>query len=302
LSIERIVLAALMLLAAGAMRADFTFALLGDAPYWPDEETQFIDMLREINQQDVAFVVHVGDIKNGSSPCDDAVFLQRREMFAISRHPLIYLPGDNEWTDCWRLFAGSYDPLERLAKLREVFFNAPTSLGMTRIPLTRQSDTSSHPYPEHVRWIRERVLFAGFNLPGGDNNLNRMPDEHAKRDRAAREWLNAAFALARSRELGAVVLLMQANPFTESLRPRRGFTAFLERVAAETANFAGPVLLVNGDTHHHRIDHPVQDPVRKAPLRNLTRVEVFGSPRVDWVRVRAVDTGGRVTFAFSPGR
>ena len=39
-----------------------------------------------------------------------------------------------------------------------------------------------------------------------------------------------------------------------------------------------------------------------APLRNLTRVEVFGSPRVDWVRVRAVDTGGRVTFAFSPGR
>jgi len=42
--------------------------------------------------------------------------------------------------------------------------------------------------------------------------------------------------------------------------------------------------------------------VHKAPLRNLTRVEVFGSPRVDWVRVRAVDTGGRVTFAFSPGR
>ena len=298
----RLTLAAVMLLSASVTRGDFTFAALGDAPYWPEEETQFINMLREINQEDVAFVVHVGDFKNGSSPCDDEVFLQRREMFAASRHPFIYLPGDNEWTDCWRFFAGRHDPMERLAKLRELFFDAPSSLGITRIPLTRQSDTSSHAYPEHVRWIRERVLFAGFNLPGGDNNLNRMPAEHAERDAAAREWLTAAFALARSRKLGAVVLFMQANPFSESLRPRRGFTAFLDSVAAETANFDGPVLLINGDTHHHRIDHPLRDSARKAPLRNFTRVEVFGSPRVDWVRVRAVEAGGRVTFAFSPGR
>ena len=297
-------LTAIALLACGAAAAQgFSFALLGDMPYWPDEETQFVDLLREINHEDVAFVVHVGDFKNGSSSCADTVFEQRREMFAASRHALIYLPGDNEWTDCWRPFAGGFDPLERLARLREIFFREPISLGMQPLPLTRQSDAATgHPYPEHVRWTHGKVLFAGFNLPGGDNNLRRMPQEHAQRDAAARDWLKQAFALARSQKLGAVVLMMQANPFTESLRPRRGYTEFLELLAHETAGFGGRVLLVNGDTHRHRVDQPLRHPDTREPLPNFTRVEVFGSPRINWVRVRAVEDGVRIGFEVSPGR
>lgn len=296
--------AAIALLACGtAAAASFSIALLGDAPYSQDEEPRFMEMLREINGEDVAFVVHIGDFKNGWTSCGDSVFAQRKEMFSTSRHALIYLPGDNEWTDCWRFFAGGYDPLERLARLREIFFRGPMSLGMRPLPLTRQSDvTAAHPYPEHVRWKRGEVLFAGFNLPGGDNNLGRMPQEHAQRDAAARDWLKQAFRLAHRDKLRAVVVLFQANPFTQSMRPRRGFAEFLDLLARETMAFKGQVLLVHGDTHHYRVDRPLRHPGTHAPLQNFMRVEVFGSPNVNWVRLRVVAQGARVKFEVSPGR
>jgi hypothetical protein len=40
-----------------------------------------------------------------------------------SHTPFVFVPGDNDWTDCHRR-AGAYDPLERLARLR-VFFAGP---------------------------------------------------------------------------------------------------------------------------------------------------------------------------------
>ena len=280
----------------------FSFALIGDAPYSPHEETRFVEMLQALDREALAFIVHVGDFKNGSSRCSDEVFAQRREWFAWSRHPFIYLAGDNDWTDCWRPSNGAYDPLERLSRLRELFFRGPHSIGVNTLPLTRQSDVApTHPYPEHVRWKHGKVLFAGFNLPGGDNNLRRMPQEHAPRDAAARDWLKQAFALAHREKLSAVVVLFQANPFTESMQPRRGFTEFLDLLTRETMAFDGQVLLVNGDTHHYRVDRPLNHPDTREPLPNHRRVEVFGSPSVDWVRVRVVDDGERVRFEISVG-
>jgi hypothetical protein len=64
----------------------------------------------------LAFVIHDGDIKSGGSLCSDAVFMDILGVFQASRHPLIYVPGDNEWTDCHRQNNGPFDPLERLGK------------------------------------------------------------------------------------------------------------------------------------------------------------------------------------------
>jgi len=259
-------------------------------------------MLREIDREDVEFVVHVGDFKNGWTSCGDPVFAQRKVMLSASRHPLIYLPGDNEWTDCWRLLAGAYDPLERLGRLREIFFSTGSSLGSRPLRLARQSDAgSAHAYPEHVRWTRGKVVFAGFNLPGGDNNLGRMPAEHTRRDAAAREWLKQAFALARRQKLDAVVVLIHANPFSLLGGVRRGYGDFIDLLASETHSFGGQVLLVHGDTHFHRIDQPLRIPGSEETLRNFTRLEVYGSPRVDWVRVRAWESDSGTQFEISPG-
>ena len=48
-----------------------------------------------------------------------------RDAFDDFKDPLVYTPGDNEWTDCHRTNNGSYLPTERLAKLRELFYPAP---------------------------------------------------------------------------------------------------------------------------------------------------------------------------------
>ena len=302
-----IVAAALLLCACAApleapSAPGFSFALIGDAPYSPHEEKLFVEMLYQLNDEELAFVVHVGDFKSGASRCSDEVFAQRREWFSWSLHPFIYLAGDNDWTDCWRPSNGAYDPLERLRRLRELFFAGPHSLGMRPLLLARQNDApGAPPYSEHVRWTHGKVVLAGLNLPGGDNNLGRMPQEHAQRDAAAREWLQQTFALARREKLGAVVVLFQADPFTVTLQPRRAFSQILELLTRETLAFNGQVLLVHGDTHRYRVDRPLRHPETREPLPNFTRVEVFGSPNVNWVRVRAVEQGSRVRFEISTG-
>jgi len=86
--------------------ASFTFAALGDAPYYDHEEQTFVEMLAAIDREPLAFSVHVGDFKSGHSDCSNALYQQRREWFGRSAHPFVFVPGDNDWTDCWRTFAG----------------------------------------------------------------------------------------------------------------------------------------------------------------------------------------------------
>jgi hypothetical protein len=204
---------------------------------------------------------------------------------------------------CARTLAGGYDPLERLRKLRELFFAGDASLGRRPIPLVRQSEVTrrAHDYPEHVFWEQRGVLFVTLNAPGPDNHFRHMPEEFARRSTAQREWLTGSFRLARERGLRAVVVLMHANPWGWSGRPRRGFAELLQLLAAEVRNFAGDVLLVHGDTHRYRVDRPLLDSATGYALANFTRIEVFGSPEMNWVRIRITHEAGRVRFEATPG-
>ena len=287
-----------MLLCCALARADFTFAAFGDTPYTEDEEQRFPSMIAEMNREPLAFVVHVGDFKSGWSACTDALFEQRRQWFDWFHHPLIYVPGDNEWTDCHRAFGARRDPLERLQKLRILFASGDTSLGQRKLPLTRQSAQ----YPEHARWNQEDILFVTLNVPGG-NNVN-MPAESAARGKALEAWITAAFASAREQKMRAVVLVMQANPFGDGGRIGGYYTGVMAVIQRETQAFVGEVLLIHGDTHRYRIDQPLFDLKARQPVRNFTRLEVHGYPFMNWVRVhvRTQGTQGkRVTFTPSPG-
>lgn len=293
-------IAALALCAASACNlaaAEFTFAALGDTPYTRDEEERFPDLISEMNREDLAFVAHVGDFKAANARCTDELFLQRREWFELSRHPFVYVPGDNEWTDCRRFAAGRYEPLERLRKLRELFFRGEESLGQRRIRFARQSAD----YPEHARWRHGNVLFVTLNVPGPDNNARLMPEEFRHRGAAVDEWLKQSFSLARADELRAVVVLMQGNPWASPTGRYFGYRELLAALASETREFHGEVLLVHGDTHRHRVDRPLRDPANGTPIANLLRVEVFGSPSMNWVRVRVSEEAGRVRFVVTPG-
>lgn len=290
--------AALGSLPAGA--ETWRFALIGDTPYSDRERSQLPKMLDAIADSGAAAVIHLGDIKNGQSRCDDALYADRHALFAASRTPFVLVPGDNEWSDCRRVAAGEYDPQERLAALRRLFWHDDFSLGKNKLRLERQSAD----YPEHARFRIGPVLFVSFNLPGGDNNFDPYQPaggrEFAARNPAVLAWLRDAFALARKERLAGIVLLFQANPgfkhFSEGLG-HAGYRDFLGVLRDETLKFAGQVVAVHGDTHWNRIDHPLRDRQGK-PIQRFTRVETFGYPTMGWT-LGIIDPQAPGLFRFS---
>ena len=281
----------------------FTFALIGDVPYGDEGLDKFPALLDDINaDRTLSFVVHDGDIKNGSSLCDDGMYYDRLDRFNQFAAPLIYLPGDNEWTDCHRANNGSYDPLGRLELLRRVFYPTDQSLGRRTLTVARQSDDPAFaPYRENVRWVKHDVLFVGLHIVGSNNNLGRTPEgdaEYAARNAANLAWLHESFALAAEREYRAVMLIIQANPnFEGTPAQRTGFNDFIAALEGQTLAFAGPVVLVHGDSHYFRIDKPLLGTASRRRIEWFTRVETFGENDNHWLHVTVAPTNRNV-FVF----
>src|SRR3712207_4479824 len=95
-------------------RSAYSFAVIGDIPYGAEQVTSFPRVVEQINADpSVSLVNHLGDIKSGSTECSDAYLSGIRRSFDRFADPLVYTPGDNEWTDCHRPNNGGYNPLER---------------------------------------------------------------------------------------------------------------------------------------------------------------------------------------------
>jgi predicted phosphodiesterase len=269
---------------------DLSFALMGDTPY-NDAEVRALDaLIDDMNGEDLAFVVHVGDITSGRGPCTDAWLEARQHQYQRLRHPLILLPGDNDWLDCHR---SGFDPMERLDKMRQLFHSGEQSIGQRTIRLERQSSNPRFAdYREHVRWIAGNVVFVGLNVQGSNNNLGRTPamdEEYRRRMVAVLAWLDESFAAAAERRLAGAVILVQANPDFEGRYRRRpdvgdGFDDFRRALRAHALRFGKPILFVHGDTHRYQQDRPLNDPATGNPIGNFIRVEVPGSPQVRWLK------------------
>ena len=303
------VLGLLAVLAGVASAQPVSFGLFGDMPYSHWEREHLPELINEMDRENLAFVVHDGDIKNGGSVCSDEVLHDILGVFQASKTPLVYVPGDNEWTDCHRKSNGGYDPLERLAKLRELFFAGETTLGQRTLALERQSrDPAFANYRENVRWEAGGALFVGLNLPGSENNYHGTTfkggpvPEFVARSAANRVWLAQAFAQARAKKLAGILIVIQADPEFENANvghPQPGYREFLTQLQQETQAFAGRVVLVHGDTHLQQINQPMRDPVSKQVVGNFTRVETFGYPFFGWVKA-TVDVTDPQVFRFSP--
>jgi len=153
----------------------FSFVALGDLPYGSAQKAYgpYRSLIDRINQEDPAFSVHVGDFKSGSTLCSDEEFANQLDHFQRFKGAVIYTPGDNEWTDCHRSNNGAFDPLERLAVLRQRFFTPGSSLGAKPMPVQNQSKVAPAfgRYVENVRWLHQGVLFATLHIVGSNNNL-----------------------------------------------------------------------------------------------------------------------------------
>ncbi|MCX7167258.1 MAG: hypothetical protein NTV11_13430 [Rhodocyclales bacterium] len=298
---------------SAANAGPISFGLFADVPYNLREREQLPLLIAEMSADALAFVVHGGDIKKGSEICSDAAYQAILDAFQQSAHPLVYVPGDNEWVDCHHRRNADFEPVERLGKLRTMFWSTESTLGRRTMKLERQSSNPAFAaYRENVRWEAGGVLFASINLPGSENNfwgtsngsVNQQGPvaEFVERGAANHAWLAEAFALARARKLPGILIVAHANPGFEAWNGGHaptGYGEFLAQLREETQSFPGKVVLVHGDTHHQHIDQPMQDPNTREVVRNFTRVENFGSPFLGWIK-GTVDVNDPDVFRFSP--
>lgn len=284
--------------------APTTIALFGDTPYGSAQRGQFPALIDHVDADPrVRLVLHAGDVKSGSSTCDDARFADLAALYGTFDDPFVLTPGDNEWTDCHRNAAGGYLPTERLEAVRNVFFPVPgTTLGERSMTVTAQP--AVHPehaaYVENVRFVRSRVVFATVHvvgsengldpwtgLPGGDRPEERLAEFQARRA-ANLAWIDATFDEAERSGAAGVVLLMQAEP-----TPTPGFAAERALIAERAAAYGRPVLLAHGDEHRYEVERGY------AGVANLTRLETYGNTATEWLRL-TVDPRTEGVFSWEP--
>jgi hypothetical protein len=275
-----------------------TLAVVGDTPYGPEQLAQFPTLIDAIDaDRKVRLAVHLGDIKSGSTRCDDDYYTTISGHFASFEDPLVYTPGDNEWTDCHRPNNGGFDPLDRLRLVRETFFARPgTTLGGRNMRVLAQPG-----YPENQLWKQSRVVFAAAHVVGSDNGYapwtgNTAPtaEQRAEVDgriAAALGWIERAFEAAEEERARGVVLLMQADTFAGENESLDGFDEIVALIGSEAAVLDRPVLLLQGDTHSFLVDSPYP----QAP--NLTRIVVEGETASEWLRL-TVNPRSRELFSW----
>lgn len=289
---------------------NYTFAVIGDVPYGQAQIDAFPTWIDEINADpDVRLVQHVGDIKNGSTRCDDSYFAMIKEQFNRFADPLVYTPGDNEWTDCHRPNNGAYNPLERLDAVRDTFFAKPNTTNGRRQHITSVSEE----FPEIVTWRKAKVSFTALHVVGSNDDLaawkgigekTATPQQVAEqqaRMNANIKALRETFADAKKHKSRAVSISLQADMFDPSydvpFENNSAFKPLVEELIKQSNNFDGPVYLINGDSHVYNSDKPLADGSKwldfygvKGSANNLTRITVDGSDNnKDWLKVSVVD-------------
>jgi hypothetical protein len=267
---------------------EVTLAVYGDAPYGTSNDDTaefnatpaFVDAVNR--DPKVSLVVHVGDIHSGSQRCTEAYDRSVAGLWSRYQDPLVYTPGDNEWSDCQKakqlsgdpsLSYANGDPIANLALVRSTFFPNPGyTLGIKQKQVSSQALVGSGndaKYVENVMWEQSGVLFVTVNIPGGSNNdadnwfgnprTQAQTDEIAQRTKADLDWLDAAFTQAQSDGVKAVLIVTQADMWdtADAASHQTNYEPFVSSIASHTTTFGKPVLLINGDSHLYRSDNPL---------------------------------------------
>jgi hypothetical protein len=270
-----------------------SFVVFGDQPYTDQDVQTFGGLVEEVNQADVPFVIHVGDIKAGGDACTDALLIGRRELYRAFDPPMAFTPGDNEWTDC---HGAGGNPLGRLAFLRDAYFVGPEALPLPDGAVSQARGEGPHgEFVENVRWIHGNVVFATAHVVGSDNargdySGRTAADDAAvaRREAAVAAWVEQTFEEAERIGADAVVIAAHADVrFDVAARGEQAapFRHFLAPLEAGVLKFGGPVLLLQGDTHSCLFDQPRFAPDREPPA-NFRRLRVpGGANQTGWLMV-----------------
>jgi hypothetical protein len=239
----------------------FQFGVIGHAFKAAADEAVLKRAIADTAQADPAFIVATG-IKAAAEPCSDRLYAQRRELLNESAQPLIVSLAGSDWSACLNS-AGRSNAIERLNRLRELFYGDGESLGARRIPLTRLSSTAKfRSYAENAHWEYGKVLFATVNLPANNNHFRPEAgrnSEYEDRLVANRAWLHRLFTLAARQKMHGLVLfsdgdvgLQQEEGFSllPSFQARQdGFAEPRRQIQAMAEKFKGKVLLIDAQNN-----------------------------------------------------
>src|SRR5262249_39276102 len=129
---------------------------------------------------------------------------------------------------------------------------------------------SDRKFVENVLWYQSGILFVTLDLPGGSNNdtdiwygapVETPAQTQAREERTGADlrWLDVAFRVAQLTHARGVALVAQADMWDpeKGAAHQAGYEPFVANIAAHTADFGGPVLMFNGDSHTYREDNPL---------------------------------------------
>lgn len=252
--------------------------------------------IRETDDENLAFVVANG-IKAADEPCSDMLYGERRTLLQNAKNGLMVSLAASDWTGCKDENGGS-DAIERLSRLRELFFPEDFSFGASRIPLVRQSAIPRfRAYMENAHWEIGGVMFATIDLPDDNNHYlfeAGRNSEFEDRVIANRSWLHRLFTYAKYQKLRGIVLFSDADPLTinRSRHLRRdGLLEVRRQLIRLSAKFSGPVLIV----------HNAAGPQRHSPHSAIVWHGRLGelTATAPWTRV-TVNRGQSTLFAVTP--
>ena len=301
----------------------YSVGLFGDMPYGAKGRVEYPRLLDDLNASDIAFSIFDGDLKaGGDGTCNDALYTQSLDWFNSLDKPVVFTPGDNDWTDCWGRYGagtGGFDALERLDHERQMFWTTDQSLGRTTMTLERESTEPGYEkFVENSRWVKGSVMFITLNVQGSNDNLPhpgvdgearpaaeiaRMTAEHTERQAADIHWLQESYAKAAELGLKGVLVDWQADPNfnnEQKLQPLQydGLTAITAELRKQVIAFDGQSALVHGDSHYFKEDKPLSYDNGQV-VAKFTRVETFGDGNTHWVNV-TIDPNDPNVFEFSP--
>lgn len=292
-------------LAAPGEQHAFQFAVIGRSFKRGPDDSVLRQAIHEAEQAGVAFVVSTG-IKASSENCSDALYQQRRELLDASPMPVVVSLAGSDWSGC-RNSLGRSTAIDRLNRLREVFFGDANSLGARKLELSRLSSTAVfRSYAENAHWEVGGVLFATINLPANNNHF--LPEagrnsEFEDRTVANRAWLKRLFSMAQRRKLNGIVLFSDGDVGVKkeeewSLLPsfsskQDGFAGPRRQIRSLASKFSGQVLLV--DTQAPAAGSAA--PAGIAWHDNLGHLNVTGN----WAQI-GVAQAGKPVFSLVSGR
>ncbi|MGV8898173.1 MAG: hypothetical protein ACOH2B_02860 [Burkholderiaceae bacterium] len=241
--------------AAWAQPNSFDFGVIAHAFQRDADKNPLQQAINASNTENLAFVV-VNGITSGAENCSDKAFSHSQKIFSKSENALIVSLAADDWVNC-KTKDGKSIAIQRLSRIRELFFSDDVSFGRAGTMLIRQTSSAKfRRYAENARWEYGNILFATINFPADNNHY--LPDagrnsEFEDRLIANREWLERIFSHAALRKNKAIVLFCDGNPLivpdsTEMAKlagKRDGFIEMRKQLIVLAKKFPRKILLVH---------------------------------------------------------